>query len=169
MVDRMIRAALLLPGLYEEVEHDSEATGQALLVVVIASIAAGIGALGGGLGGFVWGIVGNILAWAAFALICYIVGTTFLAGPRTEATWGQLLRTVGFAASPAALLIFGFIPVFGGLITLAVFVWLLTAVVVAIRAALDFDIGSAVATAIIGWVIWLVVSLVIRSVFGGVF
>ena len=39
-----------IPSIYEEVEADRAATGQALLVVVLSSVAAGIGArgLGGG-------------------------------------------------------------------------------------------------------------------------
>ncbi len=42
-VDRMIRAARLDVNLYEEVEADSAATGQAMAVVVLSSIAGGIG------------------------------------------------------------------------------------------------------------------------------
>ena len=43
LVDRMIRAAKLDSHLYEEVEADTGAMGQAMLVVVLSSIAAGIG------------------------------------------------------------------------------------------------------------------------------
>ena len=41
--DRMIRAAKLDVALYEEVEADTTANGQAFLAVIIASLAAGIG------------------------------------------------------------------------------------------------------------------------------
>jgi len=40
---RMLRAAKLESQLYEEVEADSGATGQALLAVVLVSCASGIG------------------------------------------------------------------------------------------------------------------------------
>ena len=43
LVGRMIRAAKLDVGLYEEVEADTGATRQAMLVVVLSSVAAGIG------------------------------------------------------------------------------------------------------------------------------
>ena len=46
--NRMIRAAKLDVSLYEEVEADTGATGQAMLVVVLSSLAAGIGIGNGG-------------------------------------------------------------------------------------------------------------------------
>ena len=42
-VDRIIRAAKLDVNLYEEVEADKSALGQAMVVVVISSVAAGVG------------------------------------------------------------------------------------------------------------------------------
>ena len=42
--ERMIGAARLDVGTYEEVEADAGATGQAMAVVILSSIAAGIGA-----------------------------------------------------------------------------------------------------------------------------
>jgi hypothetical protein len=44
--DRMIRAAKLDVHLYEEVEADTGAMGQAMGVVVLSSVAAGVGTLG---------------------------------------------------------------------------------------------------------------------------
>ena len=43
--DRIIRAAKLDVNLYEEVEADTGAMGQAMGVVVLSSIAAGIGTI----------------------------------------------------------------------------------------------------------------------------
>ena len=48
LVNRMVRAAKLDSALYEEVEADSSALGQAMGVVVIASVAAGIGNMANG-------------------------------------------------------------------------------------------------------------------------
>ena len=42
-MDRMIRAAKLDVNLYEEVEADKSTMGQAMVVVVISSVAAGLG------------------------------------------------------------------------------------------------------------------------------
>jgi hypothetical protein len=164
IIDRMIRAARLEPQLYEEVEHDQSATGQAILVVVIGAIAAGIGALSGGISGLIFGVVLALVGWAVYAFVAYWVGTNIFKGPRTEATWGQLLRTLGFASSPRVLLVLGIIPVVGLLIWIAVFFWTLVTTVIAIRQALDFDTGRAIATAVVSWLAFLVISLVLTAI-----
>src|SRR3990172_9467888 len=97
LVDRMIRAARLETQVYEEVEHDSSATGQAILVVVLGAVAAGIGLLYGRVDAFIAGILLGLVGWAVYAFVAYWVGTNLFKGPHTEATWGQLLRTLGFA------------------------------------------------------------------------
>ncbi len=164
IIDRMIRAARLEPQVYEEVEHDQSATGQALLVVVLGAIAAGIGALSGGIGGLIVGVILALVGWAAYAFVAYWVGTNFFKGPKTEATWGQLLRTLGFASSPRVLLVLGIIPVVGLFIWIAVFIWTLVTTVIAIRQALDFDTGKAIATAVVSWLVFFVISLVITAI-----
>ena len=47
-LQRLIGAAALDAAIYEEVEDDRSATGQAMTIVVLSSIAAGIGARGFG-------------------------------------------------------------------------------------------------------------------------
>jgi hypothetical protein len=165
MIDRMIRAARLDPQVYEEVEHDQSATGQAMLVVVLGAVAAGIGALSGGVIGLIVGIVAGLIGWAVYAFIAYWVGTKIFKGPHTEATWGELLRTLGFASSPRVLLVLGIIPVVGLLIGLVVFVWMLISTVIAIRQALDFDTGRAIATAVVSWLALLVVYVIVGVIF----
>jgi hypothetical protein len=165
IIDRMIRAARLEPQLYEEVEHDQSATGQAILVVVLGAIAAGIGALSGGIIALIVGIVAALVGWAVYAFIAYWIGTNFFKGPHTEATWGELLRTLGFASSPRVLLILGIIPVLGFFIGLVVFIWTLITTVIAIRQALDFDTGKAIATAVVSWLALIVVYVVVGAIF----
>lgn len=163
IIDRMIRAARLEPQLYEEVEHDRSATSQALLVVVLGSVAAGIGALSGGIGGLIFGIIAALVGWAVYAFIAYWVGTNIFKGPRTEATWGQLLRTLGFASSPRVLLVLGIIPVVGALIWPVVFVWWVIATVIAVRQALDFETWRAIATAVVSVLPTLVVLSIVAA------
>ncbi|MEE8347233.1 MAG: YIP1 family protein [Dehalococcoidia bacterium] len=165
IIDRMIRAARLDPQVYEEVEHDQSATGQAMLVVVLAAIAAGIGALSGGILALVVGVIAALVGWAVYALVAYWVGTNFFKGPHTEATWGQLLRTLGFASSPRLLLILTVIPAVGFFLGFVVFLWMLATTVVAIRQALDFDTGRAIATAVVSWLALLVVYVAIGVIF----
>ena len=151
---RMFRAARLEEAVYEEVEHDRDATRQAALVVVGTSIAAGIG--GGIALGFAALIVIPLLSiagWAIYAWITYFIGTRLLAGPDTSADWGELARTLGFASAPRALLIFCVLPFLAGTLGVIVGVWTLVTTVVAVRAALDFSTGRAIATAIAGSIV----------------
>ncbi|MCK4964378.1 MAG: hypothetical protein KAS54_04795, partial [Dehalococcoidia bacterium] len=102
LVDRMIRAAKLDVNLYEEVEADTTATRQALLVVLIYSICAGIGSglvnvWNENVGHFFWslfvGLISALVFWLMWSLITYFIGTRLFRGPETSATYGELLRT----------------------------------------------------------------------------
>jgi len=173
----MIRASKLEVALYEEVEADSTLTTQALTVVILVSVMGGIGtAISGALKGagglfILWGLLGGIVAsligWLAWSFFTWLIGTKLLKGPETSATWGELLRTIGFAYSPGILRFFVFIPVLGWIISFAVLIWSLIAGVIAVRQALDFSTGRAIATCIVGWIIYLIiVSLVGILLFG---
>jgi hypothetical protein len=149
IVDRMIGAARLDVDTYDEVEADQSATGQAALVVVIVAIASAIGSLGEGGIGIVTGLLSAIVGWLLWAGITYVIGDKVFGG---TATWGELLRTLGFAQAPGVLLVLGIIPLLGGLVQAVVGIWMLVAGIIAIRQALDFSTGRAILTAIIGWI-----------------
>jgi len=149
IIDRMRGAALLDVATYEEVEHDNGATGQAAVVVIIVAVCSAIGAVWRGGPSIIMGPVSAILGWLLWSAITYVIGDKLLGG---TATWGELLRTIGFAQSPGVLMIFGIIPLLGGIIRIVVALWLLVAGVIAIRQALDFSTGKAVVTALLGWV-----------------
>ena len=145
--ERMIGAAKLEAKTYEEVEHDESAIGQAMAVVALSVVASGIGSAGsGGVRGLIGGIVAALVGWFVWAGIIYVVGTQAMPEPQTKADFGQVLRTIGFAASPGVLNVFGIIPVLGMLIRVVVPLWQLAATVVAVRQALDFDTRRAIAT-----------------------
>jgi len=175
LFNRMIRAARLDVNLYEEVEADTTATRQALLVVLIYSICAGIGS---GLvdlsnisvGGFFWnlfvGLLSALVFWFMWSLITYFVGTTLFRGPETSATYGELLRTIGFSATPGVLMIFAFVPFVGWVISLTAWVWMFIAMVIAVRQALDFTTWRAIGTCVVGGVIYLVFALLLGLIFG---
>jgi hypothetical protein len=164
MLERMKGAAMLDIQTYEEVEHDDTATGQAAVVVVIVAIASAIGALGDGGVGIIGSLVGAIVGWLIWSGVTYLIGTRLFGG---TATWGELLRTIGFAQSPGVLRVVGFVPFLGWLIALVVALWMLVAGVIAIRQALDFTTGKAVITAVLGWLAMMVVFLLLGGVFGG--
>ena len=149
VADRMRGAAMLEIATYEEVEHDKDATGQAAVVVIIVAICTAIGAVWRGGPSIIAGPISAILGWLLWSAITYLIGGKLLGG---TATWGELLRTIGFAQSPGVLMIFGIIPILGGLVRVVVAVWLLFTGIVAIRQALDFSTGKAILTAFLGWV-----------------
>jgi hypothetical protein len=158
MVERMQGAAKLNVDVYEEVEADSTATTQAAAVVAIVAIASGIGAAGMGIGATIAGVIGAILTWLVWAGITYVIGDKILGG---TATWGELLRTLGFAQSPGVLYVLAIIPGLGWIVRFVVGIWILIAGVIAIRQALDFGTGKAVATVVISWVAIALVALLV--------
>ena len=165
---RMLRAAQLDAALYEEVEADHSALWQASSVVVLASLAAGIGSRGSGVSGnLIIMILATLLGWYIWAYLTYFVGTRLLPGLRTQADWGQLLRTIGFSSAPGVLRVIGVFlpgPSWVGVLFLVVAVWMLVAMVIAVRQALDYESTTrAVVVCTVGWVI----DLVINSVFLG--
>jgi hypothetical protein len=168
--NRMLRAAKLEAGLYEEVEHDTSAMGQAIGVVVLSSIAAGIGSAGAGVGqGLILGIVASLISWFIWAGLTYVIGTRLLPTPQTEADYGQLLRTIGFASSPGLIRVVGIIPGLGGLVALVAAVWMLLAMVIAVRQALDYaSTWRAVGVCFIGWLVYVVFSALFYIMIGGV-
>ena len=152
--NRILRAARLDKSVYEEVEADKNALGQAMTVVALSSAAAGVGASQGGLAGIVFGIIASLLGWYVWAYITYIIGTKILPEPQTEADLGQLLRTTGFSSSPGLIRMLGIVPGFTEIVFSAASIWMLVAMVIAVRQALDY--GStfrAVGVCLIGWVV----------------
>lgn len=163
--ERMMGAATLNVHTYEEVEADTTATTQAMGIVVLSSIAQGIGslALGGG-AGFVAGAMGALIGWFIWAFLVYIIGTKMLPEPQTRSNLGELLRTTGFSASPGLLRVLGIIPFIGGLIMVAVSIWMLIAMIIAVRQALDYQsTGRAVGVCLIGWFVMVVILLMVAG------
>jgi hypothetical protein len=148
--DRMKGAALLNNDTYEEVEADQTATGQAAGVVALVAVAQAIGGAGEGGSGILAGAISALLGWLLWAGITYLIGAKLLGG---TATWGELLRTLGFAQTPGVLYVLGFIPVLGGIIRFAVAIWVLITGIIAIRQALDVGTGKAILTAVLGWLV----------------
>ena len=169
LLDRMIRAAKLDAKIYIEVEADATATRQALFIVLLYSICSGIGF------GFAdlftpdteyffvrmfTVLVGALVFWLLWSRIIYFVGTTVFRGPkapwRSIATYSELLRSVGFAATPGTLMIFAFVPFpVGGIITLIAGVWMFTATVIAVRQSLDFSTGRAISSCVVAGAIYM--------------
>ena len=167
-VDRAIRAAKLDVTLYEEVEADENAISQALIVVVLASVASGIGMIGkAGAIGIFTGTLMHLIGWFVWAFVIFFVGTKLMPEPETKSNMGELLRTIGFASSPLILNVIAFIPYLGGLIRFGTGIWALVAMVIAVRHALDYKTtGKAVLVCIIGLIPYLIVLFILAAILG---
>ena len=161
--DRLLGAAALDVSIYEEVEADAGATAQAALVVGLAAAAAAIGASQAGLAQVTGRLATELLGWLLWSGITFLIGAKLLGG---TATWGELLRTIGFAQGPGLLLALravpGLSPIVGGMVAL----WKLVAVIVAIRQALDFGTGKALLTAVLGFAAYVGLALGIAALLG---
>lgn len=168
IVDRMVRASKLDANLYEEVEADKGAMSQAVAVVILSSIASGIGTIGVlGIKGLIIGTISALLGWFVWAFLVFIIGTKLLPEPQTKSDMGELLRTIGFSSSPGVLRVFGFIPLVGPIISFAAGIWMLVAMIIAVRQALDYkSTWRAIGVCAIGFIIYIFVIAFILSFMG---
>jgi hypothetical protein len=165
--DRVIGALQLQTTTFEDVEHDPTATTQAAIVVGAAAISGALASLrygGAALVGIVMTAIMAIIGWAVGSLVLWLIGTRVLPGRNTEADYGQLLRTVGFAQAPGLFGIVAIVPILGWFVRLAIVIWSLVAGIIAVRQALDYE-GTmrAVIVCVIAWVIMFVATLVAGS------
>jgi hypothetical protein len=158
MTQRMKGAALLDAATYEELEADTTATGQAAGVVAIVAVAAALGSWNLGPFAMVGGALTALVGWGLWAAVTWVIGDKLLGG---TATWGELLRTLGFAQTPGLLAVLYVLPFTDWLVGIVIFVWMLAAGVVAIRQALDFGTGKAILTGLLG----LVAVTILRGIF----
>ena len=143
---RVARALRLDPSLYDELEADATGFAQATSVVLVAGLARGVyGLEAEGAVGVVGSLIGAVIIWFAAAAVLSAVGVRWVHG---TTDFGEMLRTLGFAAAPLWLL------AAGGLVTgpahlaigIAAHAWAVAASVVAVRQALDTDTARAFAT-----------------------
>jgi hypothetical protein len=169
-LQRLIGAAALDSAIYEEVEADPAATSQAFVIVVAASLAAGIGARGlfdVTFAGMLFYSAVALIAWATWALLTFEIGARLMPAPQTRVDVGQLLRTIGFASTPGLLRGLGIMPAVALPVFVVTSVWMLLAMIVAVRQALDYrSTGSAVAVCLLGWVLAIVIVVVLGVLFG---
>lgn len=152
-VQRMVGAAKFSSSAYEDVEADRGATGQALAVVVLSSLAAGVGA-GTGLSGLVVGTVLSLVGWLVWAVLIYLIGARWFPEPGTRTDTGELMRTIGFATSPGILRVVGIVPFLTSIVFFVTAFWMLATMVVGVRQALDYkSTWRALGVCLLGWLV----------------
>ena len=157
---RILRSLKLDREVYREVEHDEKALPQAMFVVVLSSVAAGLGSHAGGRGllYLVTITVISLILWYVWAFLTFVIGTKLLPVAETKADMGQLLRTIGFSSSPGLIRVLGFIPGFSVILFPVASVWMLVAMVVAVREALDYKSTlRAFFVCAIGWIVQVLI------------
>jgi hypothetical protein len=141
LVYRAMGATVLDASMYEGIEADPAATRQALAIVLLASVAAGVGA--SGWAGPEWPVIVTfgvlaLITWVGWAVLILHVGGRYFREPQTDVDLGQLLRTVGFAATPGLLQAVAIVPHMTTAVFVVSWLWMLAAMVVAVQHALDF-------------------------------
>ena len=166
-VKRIIRACKLDVSLYEEVEADKSATLQAALVVVLSSIAAGIGAISLGASNFLLAPLLSLVSWYIWAYLIYFIGAKLFPESNTQADHGQLLRTIGFSSAPGLIRIFGFTPELMSITFIGSGIWMMVAMVIAVRQALDYEsTWRAIGVVVIGFLVQAFVLILMLRIFG---
>jgi len=166
---RLIGAAALDPSTYEEVEAERTATAQAFATVIVSGLAAGLGARG--MAGSVTTVLFvaslAILSWGLWAVICFEIGARVMRRPETRSDVGELLRTLGFATAPGFLLVVGIAPEMRLPVFAITALWLLAAMTVAVRQALDFEsTARALAVCALGWILVIGIAFTAGLMFG---
>lgn len=170
LLQRLIGAMALDRAIYEEVEADESATAQAFLVVVASSVAAGIGLRSPDTHTFASIVFLSMLAlltWMGWALLTFEIGTRLMPERTTKSDVGELLRTIGFAATPGLLRVLGVMPDVMVPVHLVATLWMLAAMVIAVQQALDYrSTTKAVAVCGLALVLSVSIAIVLGLVFG---
>jgi hypothetical protein len=165
--ERFVGALKLDAHVYEEVEHDGSALGQAAAVVALAALAQGLGTAGagGGLGGAIGAIVGGFLGWVVATAVIWLIGVKLM---DHSSDYLELLRTTGFASAPGVLMALGILPLgpLRAVLGLAVFVLSVIAYVIAVRQALDIGTGRAVVVCLLANLAGALLVFFLLSLFG---
>ena len=153
---RFIGALVLDAGMYEDIEADTHAAMQSVIVVAVVCVAGGIAGTGLGLGApaFVSGAVIALGAWLVWAATIVALGTSALAEPQTKSDVPQLLRVLGYAAAPGVFVVLAAMRAAAPVVLLLVSAWMIAAAVIAVRQALDYRSTSrAIVVCAVSWCI----------------
>lgn len=162
---RILGAMALDARTYEEIEADRAAGTQALLVVMLSAGAGAFAArsLGARTTELPTLFVLGLMTWAGWAALTCQIGTQLLPTKDTRSDVGELLRTIGFASAPGILAALAIIPSLSRGVVAVTTVWMIGAMVVAVRQALDFSsTWRALAVCIVG----LGLSVLLMMLFG---
>ena len=133
---------------------------------MLSSLAAGVGALSLGTFNFLMAPLLALVSWFVWAYLVYFIGVKFFPEPTTEADHGQLLRTIGFSSAPGLIRVFGVFPNLMNIAFITAAIWMLVAMVIAVRQALDYtSTRRAVGVVVTAFLIQSVVLFIMLKLF----
>lgn len=154
---RAIGAALLNASVYKEVVADRKATGQAVGLVLVASVLGELRWLLSNdgpwatLGWMLWSLLASLLFFVFYTLLTFVAARL----QQGKGSFGGLFRAIGFAHAIWLLVILQVLPLIGWVIpyTLSILVWVAT--IIAIREAMHLSTRQAVGTGVLGMLVFL--------------
>jgi len=79
-----------------------------------------------------------------------------------------LLRTIGFSSSPGLIRVLGIIPAMQNIVFPIAAIWMLIAMIIAVRQALDYSSTlRAIGVCAIGWIVQIALFVLLFYIFGG--
>jgi len=166
MLDRIIRIIKLDFPVFKDIESDPKATQEAALIVAAASLLSGIGAAVSSekhFMAFLSTVLSGILGWIVWSYVSHFIGGVLY---KSQGSFENMLRVLGYAQAPQLLGVLGIIPCVGWIGSVAGAILSLIAAVMAIREGLDLDSGQAIIVAVVGFLALLLVSIVVGTIFG---
>ena len=164
---RLVAAFRLEPALFDEIEHDPRALGQAIAVVTAGGLAQGIARFGetGGPGLLV-GILSALALWVAASAVVHLAGVRWLGG---TSDFVELLRTLGFAATPLLLLVLCAVAtgVAASIVYAVAHLLAAAAFFVALRQALDVGTSRALLVCVVALAVGLAALFVVGLLLSG--
>lgn len=171
ILGRLRRLAMLDTTVFDEVRTDRDSTVPALIVAISATVVAALGGwlwwvfdaepvLGTPSGGELFiqsvivGSIVSVLLWSVWLAIAYVVLTQVF---RAHADLNELVRVMGFAAAPLALMLLMFIPGIDFGVGLAALVLFFGANLIGVQTVTDADAGRVLIATATGFAVWAIV------------
>jgi hypothetical protein len=152
MLRLIIDALRFDPRAYRAVRDDPVTTIPILLFVLLCVLAAGVVALPfGGVRAFGVMAASAFISWTVFVIAAFVFGTKALPGAETQATLGQLARTLGLALAPTLLLVFGVVPALQIVVVPLALLWTLFTTLMALRVTLGVGTLRALLVAVLSY------------------
>lgn len=156
VIERVQRVLRLDSAVFTEIADDEDAIGPAIGIAALASAIAGITGQGNFVGRIVGGAIGAVIGLFIWTAIIFAMSKAF----GGNASYGQLVRPLGYSSAPYALAI---VPVLGAVIGA---IWSLIIQIRAVREVNQVGDGTAIAIVLIPFGILFVLGIILAVVAG---